>query len=280
MLLTAASVQYRSSAVKLPEKRAAAVVIQAAGRGHLARCVVSVMRAQAAADAEAARRRSILNFCDVSGGLRGHGGTRRELSIKQRNDHHRQQHQQPLVVVKGVRVTSAGSNRAVDRRARHRRPVSAPIHRRWLSAHERHLRADTARRKLEAWQKVEGAHVDRGKHAETETVTRACGLAGNDEDFTRRRQALAERRKQQRIDAEVQRQRVVREEELARAKRDAEADNLKASAAKAAAEAQAAAAAIDAAVKLAAQEEQAAEQQRHLKASSRGEHLYPLFPSI
>ena len=93
--------------VRLVDKRAAVVGIQAGVRGYLARRAASVMRAQAAAEVEAARRRSVLEFCDVSTGLRGQRGSRRELSIKQRAMGHRHQLQQPTV--KGVRVMSAGA---------------------------------------------------------------------------------------------------------------------------------------------------------------------------
>lgn len=235
------------------------------------------MRAQAAAEVEEARRRSILKFCDVSSGLRGHGGSRRELTMKQRNEQHRER--QPQVVVKGVRVRSASSNRAVDRQVRHCRPVSAPLHRRWLIAHERHLRADTARRKLEAWQNVEGAHVDESNDTEGETGGLSFGLAVTDEDVERRRQALAERRQQQRIDAEAQRERAAEEEELVRAQREADKLAAEAAAAQAVAEAQAATAVAEAAEQLAAQEKQVTEQHRRLKASSRGRQVYPVFSS-
>ena len=233
------------------------------------------MRAQAAAEVERARRRSIIKFCDVSTGLRGHGGSRRELTIKQRNEHH--QERQPQAVVKGVRVRSASSNRAVVRQVRHCRPVSAPLHRRWLVAHERHLRADTARRKLEAWQNVEGAQVDGRKDTEGETGGFSFGLVVNDEDVERQRQALVELRQQLRIDAETQRERAAEEEELARAQQQADKLAAEAARAKTVAEAQAAAAATEAAAQLAAQEKQVAEQQRRLKASSRGRQLYPVF---
>ena len=126
------------------------------------------MHERLAVAVEKARRKSVVEFCDVSAGLRpGRERLRAAQGVQHRTaaGTHDRRHSVDLnagsggrvtgqvvvrgqVVANGVRVTSADAHRSSGNgglgvqplaRTRRHRPASAPQHRRWLSAHEQHL---------------------------------------------------------------------------------------------------------------------------------------------